>query len=204
MICDDCLHKLSSSAPGCCPVCGRPVFGGAGHAQHCRASSISRTRVLGPYAPPFSSLIQALKYQDKTALARPLGEALAALVESDPELARADCVCPVPLHPARRRERGYNQSELLAREVASSSGKEFLELLVRRRNTPTQTRKMDHSERKRNLKGAFVARPGTSAAGRAVIIVDDVTTSGATLDAAGRSLLLDGASALYGLAVAGA
>ncbi len=179
------------------------MFGSAGHAQHCRASSIARTRVLGPYVPPFSSLVHALKYEDKTALARPLGGALAALVESDPELARADCVCPVPLHPARLRERGYNQSELLAREVASSTGKEFLDLLVRQKNTPTQTRKMDHSERRQNLKGAFVARPGMSAAGRAVIIVDDVTTSGATLDAAGRRLLLEGATALFGLAVAG-
>ena len=179
------------------------MFGGAGHTQHCRASSIARTRVLGPYAPPFSSLVHALKYDDKTALARPLGAALAALVESDPELARADCVCPVPLHPARFRERGYNQSELLAREVASATGKEYVELLVRAKNTPTQTGKMTQVERRANLKNAFVARPGVGAAGRAVIVVDDVTTSGATLDAAGRRLLLEGVSALYGLAVAG-
>ncbi len=159
--------------------------------------------MLGPYAPPFVSLVHALKYNDKTTLARPLGEALAALVESDPELYRADCICPVPLHPARHRERGYNQSELLAREVASATGKEFAELILRVKNTPTQTQKMGTRERRANLKGAFALHPGRSADGRSVIVVDDVTTSGATLDAAGRCLLAGRAAAIYGLAVAG-
>lgn len=179
------------------------MFGRTGHTEHCRPTSLSRTRVLGPYAPPFSALVQALKYEDKTTLARPLGEALAALADADPELARADCVCPIPLHRARQRERGYNQSEMLAREAASATGKDYVELLVRRKNTPTQTQRMDHKERKANLRGAFTLAPGVDVSGRMVILVDDVTTSGATFDAAGRCLLVGGATSIYGLAVAG-
>jgi ComF family protein len=148
-------------------------------------------------------LVQALKYDDKTVLARPLGEALAVLVEADPELVRADCICPIPLHRARLRERGYNQSELLAREAAGATGKEYAELLVREKNTPTQTQRMGSKERRENLRGAFALAPDADVGGRAVILVDDVTTSGATFDAAGRCLLAGGADALYGLAVAG-
>ena len=90
-------------------------------------------RALGGYAPPYSGLIHGLKYDGKRKLAPLLGAALAGLVDSDPELSSADLLCPVPLHPARKRERGYNQSELLAREVAASVGIESINGLRRLR-----------------------------------------------------------------------
>lgn len=177
---------------------------GAHPERDCRPWSLERARVLGPYRPPFATVVHALKYEHKTILARPVGEALAALVESDPAMISADSVCPIPLHPARQRERGYNQAQLLARWVAEETGKELCELLVRRRNTPTQTRTASPALRRSSVRGAFALRPGVTVSGRSVIIVDDVITTGATLDEAGRCLLKGGATRLFGLAVAGA
>jgi predicted amidophosphoribosyltransferase len=133
-----------------------------------------------------------------------LGGALARLVESDPDLSRADLLCPVPLHPVRLRERGYNQSELLAREVAAAVGVPMVDCLVRRRNTRTQTGLDDDRARQRNMRGAFAVPPGFRLEEKVVVLLDDVTTSGATLDAAARQLLKAGASSVLGLVVAAA
>ncbi|UCG44152.1 MAG: ComF family protein [candidate division WOR-3 bacterium] len=149
-------------------------------------------------------MIQALKYNGKTGLARLLGDALTRLVESDPVLAGSDHVCPVPLHPARIRERGYNQAFLLASEVAKGTGIGFCDMLVRVRNTRTQTGILGNDERKRNLRRAFKLRTGIQVSGSRVLLVDDVVTSGATLDSAARQLLGAGARAVVGIAVAAA
>ncbi|MBM3314565.1 ComF family protein [candidate division WOR-3 bacterium] len=163
---------------------------------------LKRVRALGCYRLPYVNLVHALKYSGKTALARVLGESLAALVLQDTELARADVVCAVPLHPARLRERGFNQSELLARVVAEQTGKPLAAPIVRRRNTPTQTARHDDAARRRNLAGAFAPRPGAALQGGRVILVDDVMTSGATLDAAAQELLRAGAGDVVGLVIA--
>ncbi len=133
-----------------------------------------------------------------------LGGALAGLVESDPELKGADYICPVPLHRARLRERGYNQSGLLAAEVAVSTGLSLVEPLVRVRNTGTQTSLPDDEARTDNMRGAFRVKSGVDLRDRRIVLVDDVFTSGATLDAGGRQLLKAGASAVLGLVVAAA
>ena len=205
LVCLTCQSSLTASWLGVCSGCGRPLDRRAPRCGRCRIPfCLQRVRALGPYVPPFSRLVHALKYQQKTALARVLGEALVALVESDPELRRADVVCPVPLHPARLRERGYNQAALLADAVAAGTGIARAELLRRVRNTRTQTMLADDRGRVENLSGAFRTRSGSRVDGARVLLLDDVTTSGATLDAAGRQLLKAGASAVLGLVVAAA
>lgn len=166
--------------------------------------SLARVRALGRYAPPFLGLVQALKYRNNTALVRLLGRALCGLAESDPELGRADIICPVPLHRTRLRERGYNQAELLAREVGAGTGIRYEDLLVRLRNTPTQTRLANDAARQANVRGVFALRPDVRLERARVLLVDDVTTSGATLDAAGRRLLAGGAGMVVGLVIAAA
>ncbi|MFO7675613.1 MAG: ComF family protein [bacterium] len=205
LVCAPCRERLFGGGPGVCPRCGRPVRRGAGDCGRCGVTtSVERVRALGPYAPPFIGLVQALKYQNKTALTSLLGAALCGLVESDPELARCDVVCPVPLHRARRRERGYNQAELLAREVAAGTGIRCADLLVRRRNTRTQTHLADDRARQVNVSRAFAPAAGLRLESERVLLVDDVTTSGATLDAAGRQLLAAGAGSVAGLVIAAA
>jgi len=196
---------LFTSELGVCPNCGWPTLPGGATTRPCRSqSSLSRVRALGLYRTPFPGLVHALKYSSKTRLALTLGHALAALAGQDTELAAADAVCAVPLHPARLRERGYNQSELLAQVVAADLGKPLVSPIVRRKNTRTQTAIQSEQERIENLRDAFAVKPGVKLAGQQLILVDDVTTSGATLDAAGKRLLAAGASAVLGLVVAAA
>ena len=140
-----------------------------------------------------------LKYRGQAALATPLGQEMAAYWLRDP--VPADVVVPVPLHTARLRERGHNQASLLAREVARVAGMRLdEETLVRIRATASQVG-LSASERKNNVRGAFRCRDG-ALAGRQVLLVDDVCTTGATLDAAAMALLIGGAGMVQGLTLA--
>jgi ComF family protein len=127
-------------------------------------------------------VIHALKYDGRRSLARPL----AALMRDRGAamLAGADCVVPVPLHRSRRRHRGFNQADDLARHI----GLPVRRALARVRATPTQTG-LPAARRHRNLRGAFAPTcHARGLAGAVVVMVDDVSTTGATLDACARVL----------------
>jgi ComF family protein len=202
LVCDACRLLLFTSELDVCPKCGRACLGECGRCD--TPLALSRVRAIGFYGAPFRGLIHALKYREKTKLADLLGRALAGLASQDTELQQAGVICPVPLHPARQRERGYNQADLLARVVATETATGFADVLVRCRNTPSQTTQPRHEDRKRNVEGAFQLKRGASVAAQRVILVDDVTTTGATLDAAARPLLDAGAASVMGLVVAAA
>jgi ComF family protein len=152
------------------------------------------------YAPPFDRVIQRFKYESRPDLAR----ALAALLLPLPELS-ARVLIPVPLHPRRLAERGYNQAALLARELARSS-RLVVEprALIRVTDTPRQAT-LAKSARLANVAGAFRARDPAQLAGRPVALVDDVVTTGATLLGCIRALREAGAevSAVISPAVTG-
>lgn len=112
-----------------------------------------------------------------------------------------DGLVPVPLHPSRRAERGFNQAEELARPLARSTGLPLLRVLRRVKRTGTQTR-LRRSERLRNQAGAFAAKPGFDASGMRLLIIDDVFTTGATVNACARVLARAGAARLCALTVA--
>ncbi len=205
LICDSCRLLLFTSELDVCGRCGRPCLPGAGRCGCCDPPlALSRIRAVGVYGKPFVGLIQALKYQEKKALVPILGGALALLVEQDSGLKRADRICPVPLHPARRRERGYNQASLLAEEVARITGIPFADLLVRKKNTPSQTKQNSNESRFSNVRGAFGVKKGERFDGMRVILIDDVMTTGATLSAAAEELRKAGAAEVMGLVVAAA
>lgn len=125
-------------------------------------------------------LVHALKYGGRPGLADALAEQLAGVL---PAALEADLVTAVPLHPARQRERGYNQAWQLAVGLASRLGVPALEdVLVRVRHTPAQAR-LDPGRRRRNLAGAFQVKEPQRYRERRVLIVDDVLTTGATLEA---------------------
>ncbi len=205
LICGSCSHLLSTGELDVCPGCGRPCGSASQGCGRCAIQfSLDRVRALGSYRVPYLNLVHALKYNGKTALADVVGGFLAMLALQDTALAGCDIVCAVPLHPARRRERGYNQSELLARVVAEQIRKPLVDAVVRCRNTPSQTRCFSDEARQQNLKNAFAARKGVVPTGARVLLIDDVMTSGATLDAVSQQLLRAGASAVVGLVVAAA
>lgn len=108
----------------------------------------------------------------------------------------------VPLHPKRLRERGYNQSQLLAKELAKLSGLPLLEdCLIRVRHSTPQARTTTVSERRKNVAGVFSC-PNQRLEGKKVLLIDDVSTSGATLDDCARALKEAGASLVWGLVLA--
>ena len=143
--------------------------------------------------------MQRLKYGHAARVAGPLGAAAAGrLVEMRAHLREAVLV-PVPLHPVRERERGYNQAMLLAHALAPA-GMRVESLLIRGRMT-TKQHKLDRAARARNLAGAFrLARGGP--APPTVVIVDDIMTTGATLEACASVLKRAGARRVYGFTVA--
>lgn len=130
-----------------------------------------------------------------------LGDALTSLMMADPLLKRADLLAPIPLHPARMRERGYNQSELLARRVSQLTGIPTDNALRRVKNTRTQARIVDAKKRRQNLEGAFAVTNPETLRNKQILLIDDVTTTGATLDAAAKALKAAGAGIVYALVV---
>jgi ComF family protein len=205
LVCEGCRLALFTHELAVCPKCGRPCTRTAETCGQCRIPfNLSRARALGLYVPPFDRLVQAFKYSGKTKVGELLGRALATLVEQDEALSAADAVCPVPLHPARLRERGFNQSLLLGAAISMSTGIPLADFLVRAKNTATQTRKTTHEDRLRNLAGAFRLRPDAGVGGKKVLLVDDVMTTGATLDQAAQELLKGGAASVLGAVVAAA
>jgi ComF family protein len=144
--------------------------------------------------------IHHLKYRGLKALASPLGSLLADYLHSHP--LPAQVLVPVPLHPRRLRQRGYNQSALLSRELSKSVNLPLVEgCLVRLRNTAAQARAADAEERKGNVEGAFECRD-ERLGGKQVLLIDDVCTTGATLASCASALKAKGAVSVWGLTLA--
>jgi len=158
-----------------------------------------RTRTV--FEGPAMSAIYALKYQGVRRMAEPLGRLLAEAWPGDGWT--ADFFCAVPLHARRQAERGYNQSALLANQVASLIGQPYVEGAVARvRHTETQTH-LDAQARRENVAGAFAADP-LRVDNLSIVLVDDVLTTGATLAACAEALRASGARRVYGLVLASA
>ena len=154
------------------------------------------------YAPPASDLIKDFKFNDATHLLADFADMLEAAVRTRLDSSAIDVVIPVPLNVHRLAERGYNQSALLARALAKRLDRRCDELSLKRvRDTEHQTR-LSGEERRRNLRGAFkVVRPDM-VRGRTVLLVDDVSTTGSTLDCCQDALEKAGAARVWRAALA--
>ena len=161
---------------------------------------IERALVLGPFAGALREAVHAIKFAGHRRLAVELGMHLASLPGFE-ELGCIDLLIPVPLHPTRLRERGFNQSLLIARGIAAASGKPVAADKVRRVVATRQQAKLTAAERMQNLSSAFAA----SALPRGVVagLVDDVITTGSTIGACAETLAARGASVVV-LALASA
>jgi ComF family protein len=148
---------------------------------------------LGPYEGQLRDAVLRMKALAGEGLADLLGRTFAECRGDTLRTARADFVTPVPLHWWRRWTRGYNQSEAVARELAVGLGAEFVPDLLRRvRWTPQQVQPTREARRE-NVRGAFRVHKGARIAGKTVLLVDDVMTTGSTLGEAARTLVAGGA-----------
>jgi ComF family protein len=145
---------------------------------------------------PFQHIAHALKYKEYTSLGVELGKRLGKVMK-DWNL-EVDIIIPVPLHPIKQRERGYNQSDFIARGIASILGKPVLSNIVRRiRHTQTQT-KLNIEQRQKNMEAAFETLPDTRRVvhGKRCLLVDDVITTGATTNSCAKTILAEGAASI--------
>lgn len=190
-LCERCAVALPRAILPRCPRCWSPQRPGRG-CRSCREQPLILESLRSPFVfrEGARELVHALKYSHYSALAAPMGELLAEDLRD--AFLPIEALVPVPLHPRRQRVRGYNQSTLLAREISRHLDLPLVPTaLVRRRDTPPQARAAEAGARRRNVADAFDCRPGV-VAGRRVLLVDDVTTTGATLDACARALLAEG------------
>jgi ComF family protein len=194
-LCDACWAALPRHRRAACR-CGLPLLPGAAQCGRCRRGRqpFAAGASLGPYEGSLRVLLHQLKYAGRRRAAVRLAR---LLLEDEPVrllLETSDVLVPVPLHPRRLRERGFNQSALIARALAQRSGRPCCaEALVRRRDTTPQAG-LRAAERRRNVRDAFAVRRRGAIAGRVVTLVDDVLTTGATAQACARALIEAGAA----------
>ncbi len=200
------LRPLGAACAGCAASFDAAVPAGY-LCGRCRARPPAYDRLLAlwRYEPPLDAVVRGLKFGRLDYLGRHLGLALAAafLPELGPDLGvpSIDLVVPVPLHWRRRLRRGYNQAERIARPLAAALGRPLAPALARRRATPPQSA-LGRPERLANPRRAFRARARHDLDGRTVLLVDDVATTGATLDAAAAALKRAGAAAVIAMVAA--
>jgi ComF family protein len=206
-LCGACWAKLSFIAPPYCPRLGIPFVYDPGPGVLSMQASASppafhRARAAVRYDDTARALVHALKFQDRTDLAPPMAGWMA---QAGSQLLRdADALVPVPLHWRRALSRRYNQSGALARIIARQTGVTLqTSALKRTRPTPHQIGLPRH-ERAANVQGAFAVPPeqGIHIDGRRLVLIDDVLTTGATLDACARALLRAGAAQVDALVFA--
>ena len=184
-----------------CPQCGAQVTGT--ECKNCAEESFAfdLTDSLFRYAGAIRELIHKLKYDGYVSPAGYLALPLAEYMQSHDEIKDYDLVCPVPLHRVRKRERGYNQSELIAYAAAQLADLPYSQPLKRRYYTRSQTM-LSREKRKKNLHNAFVMVDQKAVQGKKVILVDDVFTTGSTLNEAAKELKAAGAGKVAAITVA--
>jgi ComF family protein len=203
-VCETCWRSIVPLTPPLCDRCGDPlptwrmISVPLSCCPRCRRSrrAFDRARAVGSYDAALRAVVYALKYEGRRSLARPLGRLMRE--RGADMLAGAACVIPVPLHRSRKSQRGFNQAEDLAHEMQVP----VVAALRRVRATATQT-ELPAGQRHRNVRDAFaVTRAASALAGAAVVLIDDVSTTGATLDACARALKQAGIAEVRALTAA--
>jgi len=216
-LCRECLDAMRPISGGVCAICGERLFsayafaGGEGELRCglCRRIEppFARAAANGSYESGLRELIHLLKYGGVRPAANVLGRMLAeAIVAIEPGFpAESVAMIPVPLHSSKRRQRGFNQAELIARAAIKviDPGRLHLcaEVLERKRETASQIGLTSH-QRRENLRGAFRVVQPQALAGREVLVVDDVYTTGATVSECARVLRRAGATKVWVATVA--
>jgi ComF family protein len=212
-ICNDCLDSFGPISGTVCDKCGRPVEGAAGSDakkfvcptcvnDEWGGYTFDRVRSWAVYEGALVRAILLLKFENIDPLGKLFAQRLAQVVVDGGAAFQADVVVPVPLHRQRERERGYNQAALIAKPLAKRLGLPYKSVLLTRIRPRPDKHLLSYEERWESVRGAFATRPGSQVDNLRVLLVDDVMTSGATLDSCAKTLREAGATSVIGLTVA--
>ena len=203
LVCPRCLKETAFHTPPFCRKCGRglSLADTRGHVcGECLDTRFyfERAWAVCPYKKNAKELIHQFKYKNKIFLAKPLSGLMIDFIQQyHLPLNHCDCLIPIPLSPAKLREREFNQAEVLAKEIAGHFGIQLLSNNLKRvRNTPAQA-DLDKESRWKNISGAFRITNPETIKGKTILLVDDVLTTGATASEASRVLKNARASAVY-------
>ena len=209
-VCEECLSSFPRVAGMICVVCGRPMPGLSAEPEQplfCPACqngtyAFDRARSFALYEEATVRAILLLKFEQIEPLGAWFAERLAELASAEGNKFAADVVVPVPLHRERERERGYNQAALISKPLAKRLKLPHQAVLLVRTRARPDKQVLSLEERWESVRGAFATRPGSQVDNLRVLLVDDVMTTGATLDACSRALLGAGAKSVIGLTAA--
>lgn len=205
-LCRGCLDRIPRIQEPFCPRCGLPYPAGVacGLCGPCRRSPryFRRARAESPYVDDVRLCLHALKFGGRRRIASVLGSRASRSWVASGELEGASAVIPIPLSRRRKRERGFNQAEIIARAVAREAGIPLRARVLKKTKERPPQAGLSAAARRTNVVSAYHARLPRSLHGKAVLLVDDVLTTGATAEAASRALLAAGAGAVDVLTLA--
>lgn len=204
-LCAGCQGEIVRPEGWLCQDCGRPLPDGGAHCFFCRKSRDSHVvtiRAAGLYKGPLKSAVLRFKFQGELAWRKPLGRLLAETWTRHSEVCQADLILPVPLHWRRKITRGYNQSELLARELRRFTELPVGQGVLRRARATRPQYGLSRKERLENMSRAFSVHRPELVRRKRVLLVDDVCTTGATLRECAKALRRSGAKDVAALVLA--
>ena len=206
-MCHTCWSKITFITGNTCKSCGRPEHFGFAYHNYCNnicfkhRYTFSSIKASCIYSNSIKKVIHGFKYEDKTMYIDIIGKFLSHVL---PYVSDIDAIIPVPLHKSRLRERGYNQSAIIAKHVSSILRKPCLfDCLIRKYNTPKQM-SLSKKMRTSNIRGAFTVpkTKATSFSGLKILLVDDIITTGATIRECARIIKTYNALTVSALAIA--
>jgi ComF family protein len=214
LVCDACFGKITLNSGVQCHICGLRISVPEGHKKCYKKTPLRGLFAASQYENPIlKEMIRQFKYQSVESLKKPLAELVIAYVAKELLIDKLSnsVLVPIPLTLKRKINRGFNQSELLAKEIGKFLNCPVINLLKRKKFTSPQAEISDWQQRKENISGAFCLSPKLSILridsfgdlrNMKVVLVDDVSTSGATLEEAAMVLKQAGIKEIYGLVVA--
>jgi competence protein ComFC len=207
VLCPSCLDKIRAHRSSYCLCCGR-FFEGSGEPHLCLSCLKERPpfavhRSAGLYQGELKDLILLFKYRGYEILGKPLGRFVFESLQDEESLWwGVEAVIPVPLHPRRKRARGFNQAGVLAKELSKLKGLPLENLVLRKMKNVLPQTSLEREERAKNVRGAYTVLQSRKIKGKTIVLVDDVYTTGSTLKECSRELLRAGAKEVRAITIA--
>ncbi len=203
LLCPTCTKNLKVPGELICKRCGLPLKSGGAHCFNCRGSKAAKykcsfIRSALIFNEPSRALVHAFKYEKFSSIAKFFAPLMYKTYKENPPYFEAEIMVPIPIHKSRLRKRGFNQALLLSKELSKYNNIPTEDILIRKHKTKSQT-KLNKIERKENIKEAFEIKKDYKVKGKAIILIDDVCTTGATLEECARVLKKAGAREVLAL-----